>query len=145
MNYKRRKEIEEIALNVYKLLNNTKGEKLKENQEDCNGYNDFKIDNLSKKELFAKIVDSLPKVYNEDNPYELLTLTEWLSKVTRNNLIGSHLSQEESALFDEMNVKDIKRYFAAQLQEHYYTKYERVKALHIKILKNYYNNEKGEQ
>ena len=144
MNQKRKKEMEEIAVNVYKLFNDTKHTKCSHENENlvCN---DYKIDTLSKKELFAKIVEVLPKVYNEHNPYELLTLPEWLSKITRGNVIGSHLPQEESVLFDEMSLKDIKRYFAAQLQDYYYEKYNCVKSLHMQILKDYYNKEKGEQ
>lgn len=140
MNHKRRKEMEEIALNVYRLLQNSKNEQqAKAADEDCcvKAVQTFNIDTLSKNELFSKIVKKLPVVYNEANPYELYSLHEWLKRLTRNDLVSPNL-KEESIYFDELSLTDIKRYFAAQLQNHYYSEYNRVKALHINVLKNYY-------
>lgn len=140
MNQKRRKEMEEIALNVYRLLQNSKNEQqAKSADEDCcvKAVQTFNIDTLSKNELFGKIVKKLPVVYNEVNPYELYSLHEWLKKLTRSDLISPNL-KEESIYFDELSLSDIKRYFAVQLQDHYFSEYNRVKTLHINVLKNYY-------
>lgn len=140
MNQKRRKEMEEIALNVYRLLQNSKNEQQgKKDDDECctRAIQTFNIDTLSKNELFSKIVKKLPVVYNEFNPYELYSLHEWLKKLTRNDLVSPNL-KEESIYFDELSLTDIKRYFAVQLQDHYYSEYNRVKSIHIDVLKNYY-------
>lgn len=145
MRYKTKKEIEEIALNVYRLLQNSKNEQQAKSADEDNcvkAVQTFNIDTLSKNELFSKIVKKLPVVYNEANPYELYSLHEWLKRLTRNDLVSPSL-KEESIYFDEFSLTDIKRYFAAQLQEHYYSEYNRVKSLHIEILKKHY--EKGDK
>lgn len=143
MNKKTKKEIQEL---VKEMIENeiSSYNNVKSADEDNCSYSykaelEGLIDAIGKKDLFVKVTSKLPEVYNVDNPYEIYQIHEWLLKLTRKDLIKTTLSKEEYAFFDELGLHEIKKFFAVQLSSYYYAEVNRVKALHTKILKEYYN------
>ena len=132
MKDKKRKEIEEIAYKVAKqVVINSLPQKEACNC-DCEKENQaFKADKVARDDMFKKLATNLPAVYNENNPILVRRYSEWLSLITR-----AHFNNEP--LFDEMNLTEIKNYFAIQLGFYYNDEVERVLKLHATVLKEYY-------
>lgn len=146
MTSKKRKEIEEIALNVYHSMNDARAQK--EEAEECcasrmmtaQEYAVLDINNMSKDDLFKKVVNELPLVYHKEYPTEFLSFDDWRFIITRENLISAEkLTKKEYAFFDELSLTEIKNYFASQLEKEFYDTLNNVKQLHSSIIKKYYD------
>lgn len=131
MKDKKRKEIEEIAYKVAKevVINSQLQEDICECKEKENQV--LKADKVARDDMFKKLATNLPVVYNEANPILIKRYSEWLSLITR-----THFNNE--SLFDEMNLTEIKNYFAIQLGFYYNEEVERILKLHGTVLKDYY-------
>ena len=145
MNKKQEERIKSIALGVAtKLLYDQKRNEVCCEEKSVTPSQPSKIDEIARNNLFEKIRTKLPTVYNEKEPIAIRSFQQWLALITRSELVDINLSKEVYSLFDEMNLTDVKRYFASQLTSYYEKEVSRVLNLHSSILRDYYSKkEKG--
>ena len=151
MTERKRKEIEQIAIGAFVEMRNAEVRKL-EAAKCCESrmmtaqeYAILEINNMSKDDLFKKVINELPLVYHKEYPTEFLSFDEWKFLITRENLISvQKLSKKEFSFFDELSLTEIKNYFASQLEKEFYDTLNNIKQLHSSIIKKYYEckNEK---
>ena len=145
MTERKRKEIEKIVLDAFIEMRNAETRKL-EAAKCCESrmmtaqeFAVLEINNMSKEDLFKKVVSNLPLVYCKEYTTEFLTYKEWKDSITRENLLNANkLTEREYSFFDELSLSDIKAYFAIQIENEYRNQLNATKALHCSIIKKHY-------